>query len=76
MKDFSKFVYERIFCFVFRLGGRLVQSLLLLLDGLLIVGATVLREHLKSRTQPGELIKEGRKESDMVKHCRGEATEA
>ncbi len=55
-----------------------MQSLLLLLDGLLIVGATVLREHLKSRTHPGELIKEeeGRKESDMVKHCRGEATEA
>ncbi len=57
---------NEFFCFVFRLGGRLVQSLLLLLDGLLIVGATVLREHLKSRTQPGELIKEeGRK---VMKH--------
>ena len=52
-----------------------MQSLLLLLDGLLIVGATVLREHLKSRTQPGELIKEeGRKV--MMKHCCGEVTEA
>lgn len=37
-----------------RLGGRLVQALFFLMDGLLIAGAIVLNEYLKGKTNTGK----------------------